>query len=113
MYFTPDPVLNNTTRSLDFTEPESISFLKAGRHAAPSGAQNTPSAAPISRVAAINSSSVTDTAVPPDSRNASSIKKSPIAFGTRNPDAVVAAFGNSSANRFPSSNARTIGAQPT
>ena len=39
------------------------------------------------------------------------IRKSPIARGTRNPDAVVCAFGNSSAKRFPSSNARTIGAQ--
>ena len=33
-------------------------------------------------------------------------------LGTRKPDAVVCALGNSSAKRFPSSNARTIGAHP-
>src|ERR1044072_3678081 len=77
IYFTPDPVLNRTTRSPSSTSPVSINFRNAGKHAAPSGAQKIPSKAPISRVAAINSSSVTDTAVPPESRNASSIKKSP------------------------------------
>ena len=50
-------------------------------------------------------------AVPPEARIASRIIKSPIAFGTRRPEATVAAFSNSSANRLPSLNARTMGAQ--
>src|SRR5262249_10725950 len=111
-YFTPLPVLKRTTRSSAFTDPSSISLCSAGKQAAPSGAQKIPSAAPISFVASISSSSVTATAVPPEARKASMIRKSPIAFGTRRPDAVVCALGNSSAKRFPSSNAFTIGAQP-
>src|SRR5687768_18071527 len=92
MYFTPEPVLNKTTRSLLLTWPASINFLNAGKHAAPSGAQKTPSSEPISPVASINSWSVTAIAVPPEFRSASRIRKSPTAFGTRKPDAVVGDF---------------------
>ena len=45
-------------------------------------------------------------------RCASHCFKSPIAFGTRRPDAMVCAFGNSAADFSPASNARTMGAQP-
>src|SRR5690606_23456405 len=82
----------------------------AGRHAAPSGAAKTPTAAPISPTAATSSASLTAIAVPPDARIASRMRKSPIAFGTLNPDATVDAFSNSSANRSPFSKALTIGA---
>ena len=53
------------------------------------------------------------TARPPLWRIASSIMKSPTAAGTRSPLATVWAFGNSSANRSPRSNARTIGRTPS
>ena len=52
-------------------------------------------------------------ALPPLARIASSIMKSPTATGTRSPLATVWAFGNSSANRSPFSNAVTIGAHPS
>src|SRR6266536_2159435 len=58
-YLTPLPVLKSTTCSSDFTDASSISFFNAGKQAAPSGAQKIPSAAPISFVASINSSSET------------------------------------------------------
>jgi hypothetical protein len=41
------------------------------------------------------------------------MRKSPTAFGTLKPEATVAAFSNSSAKRFPSSNARMMGAHPS
>ena len=57
------------------------------------------------------SASLTASAVPRLSRTARRTRKSPIAFGTRKPSAIVRASGNSSDRSLPSSNARTIGAQ--
>src|SRR4051812_19104493 len=65
-YFTPEPVLKRTMVSPSLTVPFSIISRRAGRHAAPSGAQKMPSAAPISPTAARSSSSETAMAVPPE-----------------------------------------------
>ena len=57
--------------------------------------------------------SVTASAVPPLSRMARRIRKSPIARGTRRPWAAVRAFSHGAAFSVPCSKARTIGAQPS
>src|SRR5438552_3701077 len=111
-YLIPDPVLKITTCSPMSIFPDARSFFSATKQAAPSGATKRPSFDPTSRTARIISSSSTAIAPPLESRRIFSIKKSPIAFGTRKPDATVCAFGNSAANFSPASKARTIGAQP-
>jgi hypothetical protein len=64
-------------------------------------------------VHAIISASGTAIAPPPELRNASSMMKSPMALGTRRPEAMVWALRCSAANFSPVSNARTIGWQPS
>ncbi len=59
------------------------------------------------------SASLTATAVPPLSRIARSTRKSPTAFGTRSPSAIVFAPSHIGARSACSSNAFTIGAQPS
>ena len=51
-------------------------------------------------------------AKPPLSRTARRIRKSPIACGTRMPEAMVCAFSQRGACSSPASKAFTIGAQP-
>ncbi len=53
MYFTPLPVLNNTTRSSLASNPDSVSRRAAAKVAPPSGAAKTPVFAAISFAAAI------------------------------------------------------------
>src|SRR5207253_10736416 len=86
-YLIPDPVLKITTRSPMAIFPDARSFLSAAKQAAPSGATKRPSWEPTSRTVRIISSSSTAIAPPFDSQRMFSIKKSPIAFGTRKPDA--------------------------
>src|SRR6478672_8690873 len=56
--------------------------------------------------------SATAIAKPPLSLTARNIRKSPMACGTRIPEAIVCAFSQRGACSSPASNAFTIGAQP-
>src|SRR6476660_6711205 len=96
-YLIPDPVLKTTTRSPDRILPSERSDFRAAKHAAPSGQTKRPSFAPTSRATRIISSSSTAIAPPLDSRRIFRIRKSPIAFGTRKPEAIVCASGISAA----------------
>jgi hypothetical protein len=101
-----------STRSPEPILPAERSAFKATKQAAASGATNRPSFDPTSRATRIISSSSTAMAPPLDRRRMSKIRKSPIAFGTRRPEATVYASGNSAAYFSPASKAWTIGAQP-
>src|SRR5437762_1977663 len=109
----PEPVLKITRLSSGEILPDESSDLSAAKHAAPSGATKSPSLEATSAAARIISSSLTAMAPPSDWRRMLRIRKSPIALGTRNPEASVCALGNSAAQFSPASNARTMGAQPS
>src|SRR6266545_3214739 len=96
-YLIPDPVLKTTTRSPEAILPARRSNFKATKQAAPSGQIKRPSFAPTSRATLIISWSSTAIAPPLDSRRIFKIRKSPIAFGTRKPEAIVCASENSAA----------------
>src|SRR6202011_5056007 len=100
-YLSPEPVLKMTTVSSDRIQPDLASFPAAAQQAALSGATNKPSAAPTLLTASSISASVIAREVPPDWLTASRIRKSPIAFGTRKPEAMVEAFRCSVAKRSP------------
>jgi hypothetical protein len=71
-----------------------------------------PSKRASSRQAPISSSSVADAASPPLAYTSARMMKSPSAFGTRSPDATVAACSHISDAGACASNAFTIGAHP-
>src|SRR2546426_5343449 len=81
--------------------------------APPSGATNSPSLAARRSELSIISVSDTEIAVPPLSRTARNTRKSPKAFGTRRPLAIVSAFWKNSLNSAFCSKARTIGGHPS
>ena len=83
--------------------PADNSDRNAAKQAPPSGATNTPSLAPTSRVTLIISLSGMAMAPPPELLRIFSIRKSPTAFGTRKPEAIVCASGNSAAAKSPAS----------
>src|SRR3990172_11997062 len=112
VYFNPEPVLKRTTVSSLSSQPRAKRSRRATRQAAPSGAAKIPSVEAMVETASRIASSVTAMAVPPLSRMARKIRKSPIARGTRRPEAKVRAFCHVSALSFPSSKARTMGAHP-
>ena len=89
----PAPVLRTTTCSCSPTQPRARSSRAAARQAAPSGQIQEPSAAARARSSVRMASSVTATAVPPDSRTAWSTRKSPSALGTLMPNASGAVSG--------------------
>src|ERR1700740_2213239 len=112
VYLYPQPVLNSTTRSCGLIQRSSVSFRAATTVAAPSGAAKIPSVDASSFPAASISSSLAGTARPCVALTPASTRKSPSAFGTRNPDAIVAALCQGGALDSPRTYASTIGAQP-
>src|SRR4051812_34758007 len=86
--------------------------MHAASVAPPSGQSNCPSARAASSTAASVAASGTAMAKPPPSRTARRIMKSPIAFGTRIPDAIVCASSQRGACSWPRSHALTIAAPP-
>ena len=72
-----------------------------------------PSSRPSRRIPSTIAASDTASAVPPLSRIARSIRKSPTARGTRRPSAMVCASVTGAAASRPSANALTMGAQPS
>src|ERR1700733_10208899 len=112
VYFRPAPVLNSTTRSLGFRNPEASNRSYPAVTAAPSGERNIPSFFTQSNKETRISESGIPRATPSDSRKTSSMIESPYGFGTRRPDANVAALGHISLTFAPASKALTIGAQP-
>src|SRR5829696_4611965 len=112
-YFCPMPQSKTTTSSSRPISPLSRNTGTAARAAADSGLTYPAPILPARVCISEMESSLTASAVPPDSLRESRIRKSPTAEGTLIPEALVFASCQGSANLLPDSNALTIGAQPS
>src|SRR5205814_8066016 len=111
-YLSPVPVLNSTTFSPGPKNDPPRNRRKAAHAAPPPGHTSTPLRRARSAAAGAISSSGTATAVPLVSRRARRQRKPAMGDGTRNPYALVRAFGHGSVTAAPASNAATTGAHP-